>query len=144
MSIQSTRPAGSGRDRLLHSLPIILLKDDVVLIEYLMAHHPDWPEIATLQQKIKTATIMDGINFPNGVARIHSNILLRDQVAKQNFSYRLNLPEAGATVFNSDSVFRPLGAALWGKQSGDELIWPTGKGNRYYFILSVVNPVETF
>jgi transcription elongation GreA/GreB family factor len=144
MSVQTTRPAKAGRAPLLHPLPIVLLKNDVVLVEYLMSHHPQWPEINTLKEKIKTASILDGLNFPTGVARIHSNILLRDQVAKQNFSYRLNLPETGSTAFHSDSVFRPMGAALWGMQSGDELIWPTGKGNRYYFILSVVNPVESF
>ncbi|KYP15755.1 hypothetical protein [Flavihumibacter sp. CACIAM 22H1] len=144
MTVRSNSAATAGRAPLLHPLPIILLKDDVVLVEYLMAHHPNWPEIETLKEKIKLATIKDGMNFPTGVARIHSNILIRDQVLKQNFSYRLNLPESGSTAFHSDSIFRPMGAALWGMQSGDELIWPTPKGNRYYFLLSVVNPVESF
>lgn len=140
---QAVKPSTNGRAPLLHPLPIVLLKDDVVLIEYLMSHHPQWPEIETLKKKIQAATVLDGINFPNGVARIQSTILLRDQVAKQNISYRLNLPESGATAIHNDNVFRPMGAALWGMQSGDELIWPTPKGNRYYFILSVVNPVES-
>jgi len=140
---QAVKPSSNGRTPLLHPLPIVLLKDDVVLIEYLMSHHPQWPEIDTLKKKIQTASILDGINFPNEVARIQSTILLRDRVAKQNISYRLNLPESGATAIHNDNVFRPMGAALWGMQSGDELIWPTPKGNRYYFILSVVNPVES-
>jgi hypothetical protein len=143
MTTQLARPAQTGRRRVLHPLPIILLKSDVVVVEHLIAHHPDWPQIETLKEKIKTAEIRDDVNFPNGVARIHSTILLRDQMARQNFSYRLNLPENNATIFNNDSIFRPMGAALWGMQSGDELIWPTPKGNRYYFIMSIVNPVES-
>ncbi len=143
MSTQTSKPLQNGRAPLLHPLPIILLKDDVVLVEYLMAHHPHWPEIESLKEKIKTGRILDGMNFPNGVARINSTILMRDRVAKQNIRYRLNLPENGATAIHNDSVFRPMGAALWGMQSGDELIWPTPKGNRYYFILSVVSPIES-
>lgn len=122
---------------------IIMLKEDVAVLNSLLEKNSQLPEAAIIREKIAKATILDNYNFPRDVARLNTVLTIRDKVVRQNFQYALTVPEPGATSYSSDSIFRPLGAALLGMRTGDELAFPTQKGTRYFFVMEMENPVES-
>jgi len=122
----------------------MLLKEDADVLKKLLDADTELPGTKVIREKLEHAEIVNHTGFDYDVARLNSLLLLRDKAGRRNFQYRLAVPEAGATVVNTDNVFRPLGAALLGMRKGQELKWNTSKGVRYFFIMNVVTPAEAF
>lgn len=123
---------------------VMLLKEDAEVLRKLLESGTDLPGSGAVKEKLEFADVVGHADFDYEVARLNSLLLLRDKTGRRNFQYRLAVPEAGAQVIHTDNVFRPLGAALLGMRKGQELKWDTGNGVRYFFIISVVTPVEAF
>ena len=122
----------------------MLLKEDAEVLRRLMESGTALPASDVIREKLELADVVGQTDFDYDVARLNSLLLLRDKTGRRNFQYRLAVPEAGAQVIHTDNVFRPLGAALLGMRKGQELKWNTGNGVRYFFIISVVTPVDAF
>ena len=120
----------------------MLLNEDADVLKKLLKADAELPGSNAIKEKLQHADVVSHADFDYEVARLNSLLLLRDKSGRRNFQYRLTVPEAGTRVINTDSVFRPLGAALLGMRRGQELKWNTSKGVRYFFIVNVVTPAE--
>lgn len=121
----------------------ILLKEDAAVLKKLSENGIKHAGSDTIHEKLKHAELVDEVDLGHDVARLNSLLLLRDKTSRRNFHYKLAVPDTNKPGINTDHVFRPLGAALLGMKKGEELRWKTANGDRYYFILNVVTPVES-
>ena len=91
----------------------------------------------SLLENIEDAELMDGEDFPWEIIRLNTRVVIRDKVARYNFTYTLVLPEFADHRKCKVSVFSPIGSALFGRRRGDDTYWATPKGKRYFTIMAV-------
>lgn len=124
---------------------LIIEKKEYELLESLLRSPHNYKDasyktsMAKLGQELKTASIKNEKDFPSDVIRFNSLVELEtsDGIKRK---YQLVKPEESNVAQNKISVLAPLGTALIGYASGDEITWHFPAGEKILKILSVENP----
>lgn len=86
---------------------------------------------------LEKAELTDPDEFPWEVIRLNTRAVIRDKIARYNFTYTVVLPEDADHRKCKVSVFSPIGSALFGRRRGEDTYWNTPKGKRYFTIMAV-------
>lgn len=89
-----------------------------------------------LKTKLEQAKILGKDEFPRDVVRLHSRVVVRDKMARMNFTYHMALPGS------NQSVVAPIGMALLGLRKGEEVKLQERNGKKYYIVMEVSNMVD--
>lgn len=94
-----------------------------------------------LAEELKTANIITEEEFPEDVIRFNSIVEIEvfDGTVKK---YQLVKPEESNVALNRISILAPLGSALIGYSTGDEITWHFPGGEKKIKILSVEAPFK--
>lgn len=94
-----------------------------------------------LAEELTTANIISEEEFPADVIRFNSIVEIEvfDGAVKK---YQLVRPEESNVSLNRISILAPLGSALIGYSTGDEITWHFPGGEKKIKILSVEAPVK--
>ncbi|WP_119079155.1 GreA/GreB family elongation factor [Chitinophaga alhagiae] len=111
------------------SQPIIHQDDHAIILTYLGTEATD-----PLKAKLEQAKIVPQDEFPRDVVRLHSRVVVRDKMARMNFTYHVALPGS------NQSVVAPIGMAILGLQKGEEVRLQERNGKKYYIVMEVSNP----
>jgi transcription elongation GreA/GreB family factor len=76
-------------------------------------------------------------DFPWEIVRLNSKVIIRDKIARLNYTYTVVMPELADHKQCKVSVFSVIGSALFGNRRGDDIYWKTPKGKRYFTIMAV-------
>ena len=118
---------------------LIMLKEDFnTLTGYINSNQ-------TLLSGVQEDSLLEYINeaeligedFPWDIIRLNTKVVIRDKVARYNFTYTVVLPEEADHRKCKVSVFSPIGSALFGRRRGDDTYWATPRGKRYFTIMAV-------
>ena len=75
--------------------------------------------IAQLEDKLRSATVIDGLKIETGVVSIGSKVRVKDQKSGQSVLYQIVGSAEADPADNKLSNESPVGAALLGKKRGD-------------------------
>lgn len=112
--------------------------DHETIMEYLKLH-PSYrknPANAHLFAGMETAELVDDGDFPWDAVKLHTKVIIRDKIARLNYTYIVVLPEDADHKKCMVSIFSPIGSALFGKQRGEDLYWLTAKGKRFFTVMA--------
>lgn len=93
-----------------------------------------------LRNEVERATILPASELPAGTVQIGSTVSLRDLDSDEVEEYQLTLPEHADPAQGRLSVLAPLGTAILGFRSEDEIAWEMPGGTRRLRILKVSEP----
>jgi regulator of nucleoside diphosphate kinase len=88
-------------------------------------------------QFIKNAKLVDESDFPWEIVRLNSKVIIRDKIARLNYTYTVVMPELADHKQCKVSVFSVIGSSLFGNRRGNDIYWKTPKGERYFIIMAV-------
>jgi regulator of nucleoside diphosphate kinase len=89
------------------------------------------PRLAdALEEEIENAEIVDPRQMPADVVTMNTETLVRDLATDAVETVRLVFPGAASPNKGAISVLAPLGLALLGTRSGDEVSWDVPGGHR--------------
>jgi regulator of nucleoside diphosphate kinase len=88
-------------------------------------------------QFIKNAKLVDESDFPWEIVRLNSKVIIRDKIARLNYTYTVVMPELADHKQCKVSVFSVIGSSLFGNRRGNDIYWKTPKGKRYFMIMAV-------
>lgn len=111
--------------------PVIHKDDHAIIMTYLGTEATE-----PLKIKLDQARIVGKDEFPRDVVRLHSRVVVRDKMARMNFTYHMALPGG------NQSVVAPIGMALLGLQKGEEVKLQERNGKKYYIVMEVSNMVD--
>ena len=83
------------------------------------------------------AELIEENDFPWEVVRLNSKVIIRDKIARLNYTYTVVMPEQADHKQCKVSIFSVIGSALFGNRRGDDIYWKTPKGKRYFTIMAV-------
>lgn len=86
---------------------------------------------------IANAELVEENDFPWEIVRLNSKVIIRDKIARLNYTYTVVMPELADHKQCKVSVFSGIGSALFGNRRGDDIYWKTPKGERYFTIMAV-------
>lgn len=86
---------------------------------------------------IADAVVLEEDEFPWEVVRLNSKVIIRDKIARLNYTYTIVLPDEADHRKCKVSIFSPIGSALFGHRRGDDIFWQTPKGKRYFTIMAI-------
>jgi transcription elongation GreA/GreB family factor len=86
---------------------------------------------------IETAQLVDDADFPWEVVRLNSKVIIRDKIARLNYTYIVVMPELADHKQCKVSAFSTIGSALLGHSRGHDIFWSTPKGRRHFTIMAV-------
>lgn len=86
---------------------------------------------------IANAELIEGNDFPWEIVRLNSKVIIRDKIARLNYTYTVVMPQLADHKQCRVSVFSAIGSALFGNRRGDDIYWKTPKGERYFTIMAV-------
>lgn len=92
---------------------------------------------APLLSKIEQARIVNEDDFPWEGVRLNTKVILRDKLARLNYTYIVVLPEEADHRKCKVSLFSPIGSALFGYRRGEDVCWQTPYGKRFFTIMAV-------
>ena len=92
---------------------------------------------ASLLSNIQNAEVLEDEAFPWEIVRLHSKVIIRDKIARLNYTYTIVLPDEADHQKCKVSIFSPIGSALFGYKRGDDIYWQTQKGKRYFTIMAI-------
>lgn len=92
---------------------------------------------STVIQLIETAQLVEDADFPWEIVRLNSKVIIRDKIARLNYTYIVVMPEFADHKQCKVSAFSVIGSALLGKSRGSDIFWSTPKGKRYFTIMAV-------
>ncbi len=124
---------------------LIMLKEDFnALTKYINTNQTLLSTVQrdSLLEYIEDAELIDGEEFPWEVIRLGTKVVIRDKVARYNFTYTVVRPEDADHRKCKVSVFSPIGSALFGRRRGEDTYWLTPKGKRYFTIMAVSQPLK--
>ena len=90
-----------------------------------------------LSEKVEKAEIIDDEAFPWEIVRLNSKVIIRDKLARVNYTYILVLPQHADHRKCKVSVLSTIGSSLIGSRRGDDIFWNTPKGRRYFTVMAV-------
>lgn len=94
--------------------------------------------LAKLYEELKTATIVDEIEFPKNIVRLNSIVTIETSFGKKD-GMQLVLPSEGDLSKRKLSIMTPMGAALIGYSEGDKVVWSLPRGEEVIKIVKVTN-----
>jgi regulator of nucleoside diphosphate kinase len=86
---------------------------------------------------IANAELIEENDFPWEIVRLNSKVIIRDKIARLNYTYTVVMPEQADHKHCKVSIFSAIGSALFGNRRGDDIYWKTPKGKRYFTIMAV-------
>ena len=92
--------------------------------------------IASLEEKLRSATVVDSSDLPNDVVRIGSVVHVRDEAGKSTKYTIVGSAEANPAEMKLSNE-SPVGKALVGRKKGDEVVIATPKGERHLKITKI-------
>lgn len=118
---------------------LIAKEDFDLLTEYLKKNKAivtDQKNNAVIQF-IKNAKLVEESDFPWEIVRLNSKVIIRDKIARLNYTYTVVMPEHADHKQCKVSVFSVIGSSLFGNRRGNDIYWKTPKGKRYFIIMAV-------
>lgn len=97
----------------------------------------DREHLLDLQEEMDRATVVEPEQLPPEVVAIDSRVVVLDQGSGVSSTYTLVLPAEADASRGAISVLAPLGTALLGYRTGDEVEWDTPGGLRKLKITAV-------
>jgi len=88
-------------------------------------------------QLIETAQLIEDADFPWEIVRLNSKVIIRDKIARLNYTYIVVMPEQADHKQCKVSAFSTIGSALLGNSRGSDIYWKTPKGRRHFTIMAV-------
>ena len=88
------------------------------------------PDLASLEAELRHASVVPAQEIPQDVVTMHSQVVLRDQDAREEITYTLVFPEEADLERNRISVLAPIGTAMLGRKKGDAFEWRVPGGLR--------------
>ena len=125
--------------------PIHLTQSESDIVSSLaLRHEHNQPVVAAmLLEEIDRAEIHGDGALPDGVIALGSEVDFVDEKSFQLRTVKLVLPADANIALGRVSILTPIGAALYGLSSGQEIDWPDLSGNRRRLrILAVRRPVD--
>jgi transcription elongation GreA/GreB family factor len=92
---------------------------------------------AYLLSRLESASVCSEDEFPWDGVRLNTKVILRDKLARLNYTYTVVLPEEADHRKCKVSLFSSIGSAIFGYRRGDDINWQTPKGKRYFTIMAV-------
>jgi regulator of nucleoside diphosphate kinase len=92
---------------------------------------------SSIIQFIENAELIEGNDFLWEAVRLNSKVVIRDKIARLNYTYTVVMPELADHKQCRVSIFSVIGNALFGKHRGNDIYWKTPKGKRYFTIMAV-------
>jgi len=102
----------------------------------------DLAHLQELAEELERARIVESSEVPADVITIHTRIRVLDLVSGERRDLTLVLPHESDASASRISVLAPLGTALLGYRSGDEVEWQMPGGLRRLRVESVRPPAE--
>lgn len=124
----------------MHSNKIILAKTDHSLLSRFIKDNLNYDKDGKLKmflQKIEQAEVLEDEDFPWEVIRLNSKAIIRDTIARINYSYSVVLPGEADHRQCKVSVLSPIGRSLLGYRRGQDITWDTSGKKRNFTIMAV-------
>ena len=116
---------------------IVAREDHRALVQQIEKNKFSYDGTASKLLQLEDAEVLDEAAFPWEVVRLNTKVIIRDKLARLNYTYIVVLPEFADHRKCKVSVFSPIGSALFGYRRGDDTYWLTPKGKRYFTIMAV-------
>ncbi|MBO9681135.1 MAG: GreA/GreB family elongation factor [Flavisolibacter sp.] len=117
---------------------IVAKEDHLLLTEYLKKNKVvNGNKADSMLHVVENAELLENGDFPWEVVRLNSRVIIRDKVARLNYTYTVVMPELADHKQCKVSVFSEIGSALFGNSRGNDIYWKTPKGKRYFTIMAV-------
>lgn len=94
-------------------------------------------KIQEIEQKLANSEIIDQFPTASGVVGFGSTVTLKNSENGETVSYQLVGPEESDIRSGKISVTSPLGKALIGKETNEEVIFQTPGGIKKYILLAI-------
>ena len=91
----------------------------------------------TIIHRLENAQTIEGVDFPWEIVRLNSKVIIRDKIARLNYTYIVVMPELADHKQCRVSLFSTIGSTLFGNSRGTDIYWETPKGKRYFTIMAV-------
>ena len=91
----------------------------------------------TIIQRMENVQMIEDADFPWEIVRLNSKVIIRDKIARLNYTYIVVMPELADHKQCKVSLFSTIGSALFGNSRGTDIYWETPKGKRYFTIMAV-------
>jgi regulator of nucleoside diphosphate kinase len=125
--------------------PIVITRPDAVRLHELVAARAGTPHdqahLEELAGELERARIADAGDSPPDLIGLHSRVRMLDLASGRHQEITLVLPRESDPASGRISVLAPLGTALIGYRTGDEVEWQMPGGLRRVRIESVL-PAE--
>jgi transcription elongation GreA/GreB family factor len=92
---------------------------------------------AKIFSRIEGAEVIDDEDFPWEFIRLNTKVIIRDTIARLNYTYIVVMPEDADHRKCKVSLFSPIGSALFGQKQGSDIYWQTTKGKRFFTIMAI-------
>lgn len=86
---------------------------------------------------MENVQMIEDADFPWEIVRLNSKVIIRDKIARPNYTYIVAMPELADHKQCKVSLFSTIGSALFGNSRGTDIYWETPKGKRYFTIMAV-------
>lgn len=86
------------------------------------------PNKAALESELARADIVDSEDIPSTVVSMNSTVKFRVASSQEEFTLTLVYPRDVDSSGNTISILAPVGSALLGLSTGDEIEWPSPGG----------------
>lgn len=119
---------------------LVIAKDDLDILSAYIEEHPSAVPAGKAQmvmQLMQQAQLVEDSDFPWEVVRLNSKVIIRDKIARLNYSYTVVMPDYADHKQCRVSVFSEIGSALMGNSRGDDIQWKSGTRSRYFTIMAV-------
>ena len=116
---------------------IVAREDHRALVQQIEKNKFSYDGNASKLLQLEDAEVLDEAAFPWEVVRLNTKVIIRDKLARLNYTYIVVLPEFADHRKCKVSVFSPIGSALFGYRRGEDTYWLTPKGKRYFTIMAV-------
>lgn len=94
-------------------------------------------KIREIEEKLANSEIIDQLTTPAGVVGFGSTVTLKNSENGETVTYQLVGPEESDIRSGKISVTSPLGKALIGKETNEEVIFQTPGGIKKYILLAI-------
>ena len=124
-------------------LHLLASESDMVATLALQAEHRQPVVAAMLLEEIERAELHEPQTMPEGTVRLNSRVAFLDDRTSELREVQLVLPAQANIAEGRISILTPMGAALFGLESGQSIDWPDLYGNvRHISIVRVIEPEQ--
>jgi regulator of nucleoside diphosphate kinase len=102
----------------------------------------DRTDLASLAKEVARAKVVSAQKVPSDVVTMNSKVRLRDLESGAELTYTLVFPSDADIAEGAISVLAPVGTALLGYATGDDVEWPVPAGTRRLRIEEVLYQPE--